>query len=230
MPNKSPHVQKVKSTTLIAVSTFLVLLFAGITFVLNESIYVNNDPAILIAGTAGDCKYHSLNEHNHAVFTPADFNGADDATREMLYSWTFSARGSSIAVVALGVVALILGLTKQHSVYKYKDGDEKREFVFQWLTLAVAGAVLAAILVTLTTLISLSYQGAIPSGVDIDRKLCETGGDMGENIPDRLLKLRISLVLSLFTLPCIMYMARELHDYQKEEEEVGEDGQPLLKV
>ena len=189
----------------VIISTFFVLLFAIGSLILNETIYTNNDPQLFIAGTPGNCEF-ALSGTNVGAPTlnATDFDNSDDTAREMLYG-VYAARGSAIATIGLGVVALILGYKKWDSIHV------GAKLHIEVLNLVVSGALLATTVFVLTTFGSLVHQGPIPSGVGFDMTPCKDT----DNVVDRVVKLRISVLLGCATLFSILFMGRELQEYTK---------------
>jgi hypothetical protein len=203
----------------VIISTFFVLLFAIGSLILNETIYTNNDPQLFIAGTPGNCEF-ALSGTNVGAPTlnATDFDNSDDTAREMLYG-VYAARGSAIATIGLGVVALIVGYKKWDTI------NVGAKLHIEVLNLVVSGALLATTVFVLTTFGSLLHQGPIPSGVEFDMDPCKDADHhLSENVVDRVVKLRISVLLGLATLFSILFMGRELREYTRPEAGKAEAG------
>lgn len=198
---------KLSELTDAIVSTLFVILFWALSLGLNESTYVDTDLSKrLPAGNDVQCAF----VNDFKAMEKSSYTSSDEAAREMLYG-SFSARGASIAVIVLGVLALVLGVAKAGEL-KLCAGINLEIFNF-----VVSGAFLASILVVVETNNALLHQGNIPSANVADDILsldgCKDDGEVIPNVLDRANKLRASLVFGLLATISIVYMARELREY-----------------
>lgn len=229
LPYKGSRVYDIKMPKLseltdAIVSTLFVILFWALSLGLNESTYVDTDLSKrLPAGNDVQCAF----VNDFKAMEKSSYTSSDEAAREMLYG-SFSARGASIAVIVLGVLALVLGVAKAGEL-KLCAGINLEIFNF-----VVSGAFLASILVVVETNNALLHQGNIPSAnvaddiLSID-KCKDSSDEIIPNALDRANRLRASLVFGLLATISIVYMARELREYMApaKKKEDGEK-QPLI--
>ena len=196
-----------------------VIVFWALSLGLNESAYESSDLSKrLPAGNDVQCAFGGV----ASAMQKSSYSPLDEAAREDLYG-TFSARGASIAVIVLGVLALILGLLKYSKLALCG-------FHLELFNYVVSGALLSATVGVIQTNGALLHQGIIPSANVADDVLsldgCKDADDeVIPNVLDRANRLRASLVFGLLTVLSIMYMARELREYMapaKKEEKKGE--------
>lgn len=215
------------------VSTLFVVVFLSITLALNETVYSNTDLSKsldLSANATVNCIY-GYGNNDLQTLAKAPFGESDEIAREALYG-SFSARGASVAVYLLGVVALALGLLRQRTVSLLKKVE------IEIFNLVVTGVVLASSLLVANIVLALTDQSYVPSGVlkvgalENLRNL-DVCGD-ADSVVQRSEKLQAALVFGLVTLFSIAYMVRELHLYNdeldKEDKEKKVISNPLADV
>lgn len=223
LPYKSSRVcdiemPKLSELTDSIVSTLFVILFWALSLGLNESSYEASDLSKHLPAGNAQCAFVDPAK----AMEKAPYTANDEAARENLYG-SFSARGASIAVIVLGVLALVLGLFKYSKL-------SLCGFHLEIFNYVVTGALLSAAVGVIQTNSALLHQGIIPSANVADDILsldgCKDADDkVMPNALDRANRLRASLIFGLLTLLSIMYMARELREYMappkkdKEEED-----------
>ena len=223
LPYKGRHVYDIKMVKLSdltdsIVSTLFVILFWALSLGLNETTYEGTDLSKrLPTGTDVQCAFPA---DMTSAMEKSSYTSGDEAAREGLYG-AFSARGASIAVIVLGVLALVLGLLKYSKL-------SLCGFHLELFNYVVTGALLSATVGVFQTHGALLHQGLIPSANVADDILsldgCKDADDkVIPNALGRANKLRASLIFGLLTVLSIMYMARELREYmapaKKEEKE-----------
>lgn len=222
LPYKGRRVYDIKMTKLSEltdsiVSTLFVILFWALSLGLNETTYEGTDLSKRLPAGNVQCAFLD----GSSAMKRTNYTYEDETAREGLYG-AFSARGASIAVIVLGVLALVLGLLKYSKL-------SLCGFHLELFNYVVTGALLSATVGVFQTHGALLYQGLIPSANVADDILslndCKDADEMViPNALDRANKLRASLIFGLLTVLSIMYMARELREYMAPAKKDEEDG------
>tara|TARA_B110000977_G_scaffold140779_1_gene178706 strand:+ start:3527 stop:4249 length:723 start_codon:yes stop_codon:yes gene_type:complete len=188
------------------VSTLFVILFWALSLGLNETTYEGTDLSKRLPTGNVQCAFVNPS----SAMETTSYDPRDEGARELLYG-TFSARGASIAVIVLGVLALVLGLLKYSKL-------SLCGFHLELFNYVVTGALLSATVGVFQTHGALLHQHTIPSANVADGILSldackDAEHEVIPNVLDRATRLRASLIFGLLTVLSIMYMARELREY-----------------